>query len=68
MYVYTCTDHATHWPVGGASVIVANNEAEARHMLHLLLIAKGLDPTKPFTLQPLDITNSGAYMLRDGDY
>lgn len=33
MRLWTCADHAAHYPVGGASIVVAPDEAAARAML-----------------------------------
>lgn len=68
MKVYTCIDHACHWPVGVASVIVASNEIEARALLVIELRKTGLEQTDPFTLQDLDLNIAKATVLCDGNY
>lgn len=69
MDVFVCDDHAGHWPVGVASVIVANDEAEARGLLVAELKRHGLDGTKPpFTLRKLNTSAPRAFVIRDGDY
>jgi len=71
MKVYTCTDHDEHWPVGVASVIVANNEEEAKQLLDLALMEQGLDTfdeEDPYTLEELDIIEPGVLMLCNGEY
>lgn len=68
LYVYTCTDHAYHFPVGVASVVVAESEGRARQLLRDELRKRGLDANKAFTLQQLDVTREGAYTLREGNY
>ena len=67
MNVYTCTDHDGHW-VGGASVIVANSEHEARELLKAELYEHGLDSNKPFTLRQINTEKPRAFVLQDGDY
>lgn len=66
--VFTCTDHAGHWPVGVASVIVANDAAEAKSLLDAELVRHGLDPHEPYTLAEMDMSKSSAPILCDGDY
>jgi len=71
MKVYTCTDHDGHWPVSVASVIVANNEEEAKQLLDLALMEQGLDTfdeEDPYTLEELDIIEPGVLMLCNGNY
>ncbi len=68
MAVYISTDHAGFYPVGTASVVVAESEREARLMLMAALFSAGLDGKEPFTLQEIDITKPGATILRNGDY
>lgn len=65
--VFTCNDHAGFWPVGSASVVVAENETEAREILRGALIGHGLKD-EPFTLKELDINRPHAVILNDGDY
>ena len=67
MNVYTCTDHDGYWPVGAASIVVAENEEEARTLLREKLVSMDLDPDG-FTLQVLDTSTPKAVVLRDGDY
>lgn len=54
MNVYVCTDHDGHWPVGVCSVVVADNEDDARALLTAELPHHGLDAGKPFTLRLLN--------------
>jgi len=70
MKVYTCKDHDAHWPVGVASVIIANNEEEAKQLLDLALIEQGLGgfDDEPYTLEEMDITEPGVEMLCNGSY
>lgn len=69
MKVYICDDHAGRYPVGVCSVVVANEEAEARSLLIAELKTHGLDGTKPpFTLRRLNTKQPKAFVIRDGDY
>lgn len=67
MNIYTCTDHKGHYPVGVASVIIAENERQARQLLHAELLVRGLESID-FTLHELEGDKCAAYILRDGDY
>lgn len=67
MKLFTCTDHATIWPVGSASVVIAENEFDARHLLSQRLSSLGLN-SQPFTLTEIDITHPRVLILCDGDY
>jgi hypothetical protein len=66
--VYVCDDHDHFWPVGVASVVLADGEDEARKLLDAALVARGLRPheDKPYTLAPIE--RRGAYILNDGDH
>jgi hypothetical protein len=68
MKVFTCTDHATHYPVGGASVVVAPTEQTARNSLKKELQLIGLNSEGDFTLVELDLTKRQAIVLADGEY
>lgn len=68
MNVYVCTDHDIHYPVGGASVVVAETEDEARRLLSAALTGCGLNGTDPFTLAKLELGSARAIVLRDGEY
>lgn len=66
--MFVCTDHKGHW-VGGASVIVAPDESEARRLLVQELAAHGLNQgDEPVSLLLINIDSPRAYVLRDGDY
>lgn len=67
MKAWVCTDHDSVW-VGGASLILAENEEEARELFEAALRETHLQPDKGYTLIPVDITKSQAIVLRDGDY
>jgi hypothetical protein len=68
--LFFCTDHASVWPVGVASVVVASDEDEARSLLDAELVGRGLKPyaDEPYTLLEANHDKPGAYVLRDGDY
>ncbi len=70
MRLYTCTDHDVHWPVGGASIVIAPNEEMAYELLDKALQEKGLKgrADDPYTLLEIDIARQQAIVLRDGDY
>lgn len=70
MRVFTCVDHDCHYPVGVASVVVAENEQQARELLDAQLIEHKLKPyaKDPYTLQELSLDTPKAIVLRDGDY
>lgn len=70
MKIYVCTDHDGHWPVGVASVIVAEDEAQAQALLDAALIEHGLRTSEkyPYTFQELDVSAPHAQVLLDGDY
>jgi hypothetical protein len=68
MRVWTCVDHETFWPVGGASVVVAPDQPTARELLRRELERHGLKKDEPFTLLELDIARPQAVILNDGDY
>lgn len=69
MKVFTCKDHDTFYPVGGASVIIANDWNEAVSLLDAALIKEGLKPRaeRPYTLQELP-ESPVAVVLNDGEY
>ena len=67
MRVWVCTDHDTHWPVGGAAVVMADDEQSARQLLSAALIEKGLKPDT-FTLLEIDTQTPFARILCDGNY
>lgn len=75
MRAFICTDHDGHNPVGVASVVVAENEFQARELLNAELKSEGLEPrqggyrnTAAYTLIELDLTTARAYVLNNGDY
>jgi len=69
MKVYVCTDHDTHYPVGGASVVIARTKPAAKIMLDRKLESVGLKTSKekPYTLKEL-LLEPGACILNDGNY
>lgn len=68
MKVFTCIDHQDIWPVGVASVIIANDEAQAKELLVAELVNYRIIQTEPFTLQELDLTVAKAVVLQNGEY
>lgn len=67
MNVYTCDDHEGHWPVGTASIVIAENEDAARRLLIKELAKQGLHDDD-FTIKLVDTTQEQAIVLRNGDY
>jgi hypothetical protein len=66
--VYTCTDHSGHWPVGVASIVVAETEMDAKCLLVTELASHGIKQDEDFTLVKPDTSCARAIVLRDGDY
>ena len=67
MKVYTCIDHNTHYPVGGASIVIAEDKKRAKQLLNKELKEHGLEPND-YSLQEIDISIAHAIVLNDGDY
>ena len=68
MNLYVCTDHDSHYGVGGASVVVASSEHEAMELLRAEIVSHGLDGNRPFTLQRIQTEKPQALVLCDGDH
>ena len=72
MKLYTCIDHIHHWPVGVASVVLAENENQARELLVEALTKQGFSRQEivetGFTLDRVPLTKPTAIVLHDGDY
>jgi hypothetical protein len=68
--VWTVTDHDGHWPVGVASVVVADSEERARMVLDGQLEADGLRPfaQAPYTLIEVPLDREHAVVLCNGEY
>ena len=68
--MYTCNNHDSHYPVGCASVVVAQDLAEARELLDKQLISCGLRPykNKPYDLIKVCLEAPAATILCDGNY
>lgn len=64
--IWVCTDHEVHYPAGGASYVVAEDEEQARALLLEALRASGLTDG-PFSLEPVPM-KPHARVLRDGNY
>ena len=69
MKIYVCTDHDGMY-VGVASVVLANNLAEATTLLDAELDRYGLKGSEehPYTLTKIPQTQPAAVVLQDGDY
>lgn len=67
MKVFTCDNHDGFYPVGVASVIVAETEEEAAELLKVELRERELG-ADDFTLIELDTSASRAVVLQDGNY
>lgn len=66
--LFYSTDHAGHWPVGVASVVLAPDEEAARALLTQALRARGL-PAEAFNLNELALAGEPrAFVLLDGNY
>lgn len=70
MNVFVCTDHDSHYPVGCASVVIADTEEQARQLLDIQLREHSLMPhsMEPYTLQLVSTGEAKAIVLNDGDY
>lgn len=70
MRIFTCTDHDTFYPVGAASVVIADDEEMARRLLDSALIARGLKPSSEssYTINEILETAPCAVILVDGNY
>lgn len=67
MKLFSCTDHDTHWPVGGASIVLAENQELAMELLDAALMKHALVGFKgqPYTLVEIDLTKSQAVVLNE---
>jgi hypothetical protein len=70
MRVFVCTDHDLHYPVGCASIVVAETEDIAQSLLDDQLKQRGLKPRSQefYTLQEINIKEEKAIILQDGEY
>lgn len=70
MKLFTCTDHAHHYPVGVSSVVVAEDSRQARLLLNKELKAHGLTISKKdrYTLNEVPLDKAKAIVLQNGDY
>lgn len=68
MKLFTCDDHATVWPVGAASVVIAPDEETARQLLKDELRKHHLATSQPFTLKEISLDEARAVIICDGDY
>lgn len=69
MRVFVCTDHDGHYPVGVASVVIAESESEARSLLDVELRRNGLKDSlvNPYGLREVPLV-AAAIVLNNGDY
>ena len=65
--LFTCTDHKGHYPVGVASIVLAETEPEAYQMLRDALNDAGLDGDAEFTLTEVYFDKQ-VIILHDGNY
>lgn len=70
MRLFVVTDHDSYWPVGSASVIVAENEKQAHNLMDAALVADGLKPwlDDPYTLVEISLDKPQAKILVNGEY
>jgi len=68
MYLWTCTDHDSVYPVGCASLVIAETEERAEELLNAALQAANLDARKAFTLKRHPVNREYVEILNDGDY
>lgn len=66
--LFTCTDHEGLWPVPVASIVLAEDEAQARDQLRIALGLNGLGKSNDFTLTEVDLGVRQAIVLSNGDY
>jgi len=66
--LWISTNHGGFWPVGVASIVMANSEEEARKLMDRTLHEAGLLPEKGYTLLELNISMPFARVLCNGDY
>lgn len=69
--IYSCTNfRGKYWPVGVASVIVANDKKEAKQLLDAKLKEAGIpiEGDGCYTLTEIDIQSKGVAILNDGKY
>ncbi len=70
MKLYTCTDHDCHWPVGVASIVIAEDEKQAIELLDIELKRHRLKGhnKEPYTFAEVKQSTPVAIVLLDGDY
>lgn len=66
--LWVCTDHDGHYPVGVASIVMANSVEEAKLLMDQALREQGLSPHKAYSLLELNISVPFARVLCNGDY
>lgn len=68
MTTYASDDHDSHYPVGCASVVIAENQAQARELLDAALVAQGLKPWSERPYRLFEIKPGTAVVLANGNY
>ncbi len=70
MRLFVCTDHAEFYPVGCASIVLAESEGQAVGLLDAMLKLRGLAPSDehPYHLTEVAMEKPQAIILRDGEY
>lgn len=70
MKAYYCIDHDNHYPVGAASVVVAEDANHAIELLDAALVKDGLKPydQHEYTLVEIEMSTPHAVILVNGDY
>ena len=69
MRIFTCTNHDGHYPVGVASVVIAETEDKAYEQLDKALIEAGLKPYDKEEYQINEVEmKPQAIILNDGNY
>lgn len=66
--LWACTDHHTIHPFSPASIVIADDENDARKVLDEKLAASGLNGSSShkYSLQEIDLTTSSAFVLSLG--
>ena len=68
--LFVCTDHDGHYPVGVASIVLADNKDEARELLDMALSDEFLKQydRHTYTLREVSLKDYGAHILCNGNY
>lgn len=70
MKLFVCTNYDGFYPVGVASVVVAEDEEHALLLLDSVLVEAGLQPSHhtPYRLEEVSTDRPIAIILNDGNY